>query len=542
MKLRDDHNIARAGYTYPTFKTVEEMIDHARRRVPPENTMLQRAEGESLSVGDFLSNLNRICNMFADLGVKKGRTMGAYLPNCMEYPYLYAAAGRLGATIVPLNQFLKGETLSYVLNHCDVQFLITTRELYVERIAPLSSALTGIRTILFLDEQATVEGMGKSLLFGDYRNYPEEFNPIEPIDGSTPFVIWLTSGTTGLPKGVVATQEYLLQRACFSANYFRITSSDVVYFILPMYHIPFFCWGFPFALMAGSTVVYLDWFSASKFWDHAAKYGATMVYSTGTVIPILLKKEVTEAERAGKDAIRLWGAWPLDQPDVVYKRWPSAKFVEGYGLSEYALATITTHEKPEDAISQGPATPFTELKICDQETSEQLPSNSPGEIVLRSNLGPGFMMQGYYKSPKETAETIRDGWLYTGDMGYVDEKNRLHFVDRLKDSVRVGGENVPSVQLEALIASNPKILEAAVVGAKGELGHNEIVAHVVLREGETLSADDFFGYCSEKMPYFMVPKYLRIRPDLPKTATYKVQKFVLREDGLKDTYTRGKIK
>jgi len=152
------------------------------------------------------------------------------------------------------------------------------------------------------------------------------------------------------------------------------------------------------------------------------------------------------------------------------------------------------------------------------------------------------MMQGYYKSPRETDETIRDGWLYTGDMGYLDEKKCLHFVDRLKDSVRVGGENVPSVQLEALIASNPKILEAAVVGAKGELGHNEIVAHVVLRDGQMLSADEFFSYCAEKMPYFMVPKYLRIRTELPKTATYKVQKFVLREEGLKDTQTRGKIK
>jgi len=543
MESKNDHEVTRARPVYPTFKTVEEMIDYATRMVPPEKVMLQRAEGESLTVGDYLKNLNKICNMFADLGVGKGGTIGAYLPNCVEYPYLYATAGRLGATIVPLNQFLKGETLSYVLNHCDIEYLVTTKELFQERISPISADLTSVKTVLFVDETATtVKPLMKGVLFSNFHIYPAVFKPREVIEGSTPYVIWLTSGTTGLPKGVVATQEYLLQRACFSANYFQISSSDVVYFILPMYHIPFFVWGFPFALMAGCTVVYLDWFSASKFWDHAAKYKATMVYSTGTVIPILLKREVGESEAAGRDAIRLWGAWPLDQPEVVYKRWPSAKFVEGYGLSEYALATITTHEKPEDAVSQGPATPFTELKIRDQETGEELSAGSPGEIVLRSNLGPGFMMQGYYKSPKETDETIRDGWLYTGDMGYLDEKKRLHFVDRLKDSVRVGGENVPSVQLEALIGGHPKILEAAVVGAKGELGHNEIVAHVVLRDGQKLSPDEFFTYCSEHMPYFMVPKYLRIRSELPKTATYKVQKFVLREDGLKDTSTRGKIK
>ena len=542
MELKIDRNSREETAVYPTFRTVEEMIGYARRTVPEERIMLQRAEGDSLTVGAYLDNLNKVCAMLRGLGVKKGSTIGAYLPNCEEYVYLYGAAGRLGAVLVPLNQFLKGETLSYVLNHCEIEFLVTNKPLFEEKIAPVAPGLTAVKTVLFVDEEVPVGPLERGVFFGDYRKYADKFVPDGSIEGSTPYVIWLTSGTTGLPKGVVATQEYLLQRACFSANYFRIRETDVVYFILPMYHIPFFVWGFPFTLMAGCTLVYLDWFSASKFWDHAAKYGATMVYSTGTVIPILLKKEVGESERAGKDSVRLWGAWPLDQPDVVYKRWPNAKFVEGYGLSEYALATITTHEKPEDAVSQGPATPFTEMKICDQETGEELSPGTPGEIVLRSRLGAGFMMDGYYKSPKETDETIRDGWLYTGDMGYLDGENRLHFVDRLKDSVRVGGENVPSVQLEALISAHPKILEAAVVGAKGELGHNEIVAHVVLKDGEKLGADEFFAFCSENMPYFMVPKYLRIRPDLPKTATYKVQKFVLREDGLKETFTRGKIK
>jgi crotonobetaine/carnitine-CoA ligase len=384
--------------------------------------------------------------------------------------------------------------------------------------------------------------MRETTIFGNFRNYPEEFKQPWRVEESDPFIIWLTSGTTGLPKGVVSTQEYLLHRVCFSANYFKVNSSDVIYFILPMYHIPFLCWGSPLAMIGGCKVVFVDWFSASKFWEHVAKYKVTMVYSTGTVIPILLKKEISAQESEGKDSIRLWSAWPLDQPDVVYKRWPKTKFVEGYGLSEYSLATITTHNKEEDATSQGPATPFTELRICDQETGAELPTGTPGEIVLQSKLGPGFMMQGYYKSPKETAETIKDGWLYTGDMGYLDEKKDVHFVDRLKDSVRVGGENVPSVQLEALIASNPKILEAAVVGAKGELGHNEIVAHVVLREGEKLSPEEFFEFCAQKMPYFMVPKYFRIRSELPKTATYRVQKFMLREEGLKETHARGKIK
>jgi len=543
MESQSEKYDTNSNMQYPVFKTVEELIIYGCENAGPDRVMLQKAGGGSLRVADYMSNLNRICNMLLDLGVRKGKNLGVYLPNCEEYSYFYLASGRLGATIVPLNQFLKGETLSYVLNHCDIELVVTTRDLFLEKIAPILSSLVSVKRLLFLDGDVPVEANRiRAAVFADLQKYSEQFKPPSDVKGSDPFVIWLTSGTTGSPKGVVTTQEYLLQRACFSANYFKVNASDVIYFILPMYHIPFFCWGLPLTLMTGCKLVYLDWFSASKFWDHVADYKATMVYSTGTVIPILLKKDVTANELAGRDSIRIWSAWPLDQPDVVYKRWPKAKFVEGYGLSEYALATITTHETEQDAVSQGPATPFTDLKICDQETGAELAPGSPGEIVLRSKLGPGLMMQGYYKSPEETAETIRDGWLYTGDMGYLDENKLLHFVDRLKDSVRVGGENVPSVQLEALLASHPKILEAAIVGAKGELGHNEIVAHVVLKEEERLLPEEFFEFCAQKMPYFMVPKYLRIRKELPKTATYKVQKFLLREDGLKETHTRGKIK
>jgi crotonobetaine/carnitine-CoA ligase len=288
------------------------------------------------------------------------------------------------------------------------------------------------------------------------------------------------------------------------------------------------------AMAGGCKVVFVDWFSASRFWEHAATYQATMVYTTGTIIPILLKREMEKFEREARERIRFWGAWPVDQPEVVFRRWSKTRFVSGYGLSEYALATMNIFNTED--MSQGPATPFTELKICDPDKGETLPAGVTGEIVVRSKLGPGFMMQGYYKSPEATSETIRDGWLYTGDGGYLDDKGKLHFVDRLKDSVRVGGENVPSVQVEGIIAGHPKISEVAVAGVKGELGSDEIAAHVVLKEGEHLAAEEFFKFCEDRMAYFMVPKYLRIHKELPKTTNLKVQKYKLREEGLTEDY------
>jgi crotonobetaine/carnitine-CoA ligase len=202
----------------------------------------------------------------------------------------------------------------------------------------------------------------------------------------------------------------------------------------------------------------------------------------------------------------------------------------GYGLTEYAIATTNTLENPEIG-SQGPPTPFTDLKICDPGTGMTLPVEKVGEIVVRSKVSPAYMMRGYYNSPEDTKEAVREGWFHTGDGGYLDERGHLHFVDRLKDSVRVGGENVPSVQVEGIIKGHPKIAEVAIVGVKGELGP-EMLAHVVLKDGEVLLPDEFFEFCAEQMAYFMVPRYLRIREELPKTATMRVQKFKLREEGL----------
>jgi crotonobetaine/carnitine-CoA ligase len=527
-------NFGTKGRLVKHFQTIEEIITHAKENFGPERLVLERAEGGHLCMGECLTNLDKISNMLVELGFRKGRNVAVFLPNCLEYSYFYLALGRLGVTLLPVNQFLKGDALSYVLNHCDIEFLITNKELFLKTISPIAYALEHISCVIFLDEEVPTGRLGKTALFSDFKKFPDDYKQPWAVEGRDVAVIWLTSGTTGLPKGVVCTQEYLLQRVSYSVEFFDLNPRDVIYFVLPMYHIPFYCWGVPMAMAGGCKVVFVDWFSASKFWEHAATYKATIVYTTGTIIPILLKKDVGPFEMEARERIRIWSAWPVDQPEVVFKRWPKTKFISGYGLSEYALATMTIYDSEDK--SEGSATPFTELKICDPRTGKTLPVEKPGEIVLRSKLGPGFMMQGYYKSEEETAETIRDGWLYTGDGGYLDERNRLHFVDRLKDSVRVGGENVPSVQVEGIIASHPKIAEVAVAAAKGELGSDELAAHVVLKKGEQLSPEEFFQFCEEKMAYFMVPRYLRIREELPKTTNLKVQKYKLREEGITRDY------
>jgi len=530
MRLERTASGQRGYEKYGLFTTVEEVVTHAKKTIPPDKILVQRADGAGISVSEYLETVNRICNMLLDSGIEKNRHVGVFLSNCIEYTYLYTALGLLGVPMVPLNPFLKGESLEYVVNHCDIQYLVTNRELFSERIGPIASSLRKVSHLLYVGDEILTDRFASVSAFDRYGSYSSEFKRPWNVAASDLEVIWLTSGTTGLPKGVETTQEYLLQRTSFSANYFDMTPSDVIYFVLPMYHIPFHNWGLFMAMISGCTVLTVDWFSASRFWQHVAQYSATIAYSTGTIMAILLKQEVGDLERQGREHLRVWVPWPLDEPDVAVARWPKTKFLEGYGLTEYSIAATNALEDPEIG-SQGPPTPYTDLKICDPDTGTQLPAGKVGEIVVRSKVSPAYMMRGYYNSPEDTEQAVRDGWFHTGDAGYLDDRGRLHFVDRLKDSVRVGGENVPSVQVEAIIKQHLRIMEVAVVGVKGEMGP-EMLAHVVLKDGEQLTADEFFDFCAEKMAYFMVPKYVCIRKELPKTASSKIQKYKLREEGL----------
>jgi crotonobetaine/carnitine-CoA ligase len=406
--------------------------------------------------------------------------------------------------------------------------LVTSKELFLEKISPFADSLEKLRMIIFMDEEIQTDRF-KTESFYKFKKYSAKFRQPWEVQGTDIQALWYTSGTTGLPKGVIITQECILYRTSFFANYFRLAPSDVIYFILPMYHQPYFCWGISMAMVAGCKIVKVDWFSARKFWEHIVKYKTTVVFSTGTIIPILLKQEIGPYEREGKEFLRLWAGWPIDEPNVVTARWPKTTFLEAYGLSEYILGSVTRYDSPELG-SAGLPTPYTQIKICDPETGKEVGPGERGEIVMRSKLGPGYTMLGYYKSPEETKRVLKEGWCYSGDLGYIDEKGLVHFEDRLKDSVRVGGENIPSAEVESIIRKHPKINEVAVVGVKGELGHGEIIAHVVLKDGEELPPEKFFKFCSQEMAYFMIPRYLYIRKELPKTAMLKVQKYKLREE------------
>jgi crotonobetaine/carnitine-CoA ligase len=397
-----------------------------------------------------------------------------------------------------------------------------------------------LKRIFFVDHFEETGGIDAGL-FSDYKKCPTRFQPLETVTGRDIQGIWYTSGTTGLPKGAVIRHKTYMWRIFFFSSYFRLTPESVSYYILPMYHSGYAVLGAPLVMAVGGEIVQVNWFSASNFWKDVVDYRVTFTASTGTIIPIMLKQPPSEEEAAAKDLLKLWIGWPVGDREAVKRRWPGIKFMELYGTTEVPIAAITSYENPELG-SAGPPAPYTDLKLIDPESHKEiLETNTVGEIVYRHKLGPDYMIKEYYKDPEKTKEVIRDGYWHSGDLGLLDKNGNLHFTDRLKDYMRIGGENVSSTVVEDAIRKIPEIEEVAVVGVKGDLGHDEMVAHVVLKEGASVDPKKLFRFCNENMSYFMVPRYFVIRTELPKTATSRIEKYKLRNEKLANAIDRVEL-
>ena len=528
-----------AGPGYP--QTFGELLQWSLARTPDaENRNCFRMVGQPpVTYAEFARQVHRICNLFDRLGLRRGTHVAILLPNCAEYAYLYHALSHCGLVMVPLNQFLRGEPLRYILHHSDATVLITAQALFEDKVGPLQTQLPLLQQVLFTDAIAA----GCTLpagLFSDYRHQSDTFTPHAAATGGDLQGIWYTSGTTGLPKGVAITQCAFVFRALFYADYFRMRPDERVYYVLPQYHVAYMVFGGPLALAAGCEIVQVDWFSASRFWSDIRDHRISVTFSTGTILPVMLGQAVGDAERAGQAGLRLWVGWPVDDPAAVQARWPTTRFMELYGTTEAGNATICDFDTPQLGTA-GPPAPYTDLRIIDPATGAELPHGTQGEIKVRHLLGPDYILRGYYKDAQRTRETLVDGFWHSGDAGLIDPQGCLRFQARLKDYLRIGGENVSTRVVETAIRAHPSVVEVAVVGACNALGHDELVAHVVLREDLALDSADFFRFCNQALPYFMVPRFLVLQPELPKTATLRIEKYRLRDAGIDGAIDRQQL-
>ncbi len=465
--------------------------------------------------GEFQSQVNRIANILTEKGIAKGDKVAIMSDNSPELLQTSYAVTIVGAVWVPLNSSLVGESLRYIMEVSDSSYVIVSAR-YREQIEQTAGKAKNPIKILYMEELDTAA-----------KKKSKEFkSPTKPDDIC---YLLFTSGTTGFPKGVLHTHVSNIRTGIRTLEALETTADDRVYIQLPFSH----AWA-NLVLMGviyyRAALIAEERFAAETYWQNVIKFKATQGHWTGTMPLNLLKLPQSELEKKVKMTIGgTFGA----MYDTMKARWPNLRFQSLYGLSEHPTITIV----PADNIipgSDGIPKPPDEVLILGED-GKVLPRGETGEIVVRCKCG--VHMKGYYNNPEATAATLKKDDLYTGDLGYLDKDGHLHFAGRKKDALRVRGEMVSVDHTEHLINQHPKIMESAITAyrppEKEATKEDEIVAHIVVKEGETLTPEEFMSWSEKNLAKFMRPRYVVFRKSLPKTATQRIQHFILKEDGIK---------
>ena len=492
---------------------------------------------KSYSFRELNEMAGRIASGLQQWGIRKGDKVAIVMENCPEFLLLIFGLCKLGAVEVPINTAHKGDLLAYMLNKTDSRLIVTDSK-FLDRINPVLPRLPKVEGVIVMD--TTGEGMPQlersvvnlNLIMNNNGVYEKE-----NVLWSDPFVIMFTSGTTGPSKGSLLPHNYALLIAELLIESCEFTEEDCFYNFLPLFHTHAQYIITLLALMCGAKMVLGERFSASNFWDDVRRYDCTEASYLGAVLPILYKADPKPNDSDNPLRIMIGGGAPKDIYEPFEKRF-GVTLMEGYALSEVGLPLMNTlkHNKPG---SMGRPSRGFQVKLVDDNSLEVGP-DIVGEILIRNNSTYSLHLE-YYNDAERTVEAWRDLWFHTGDYGYYDSDGYYYFVDRKKDYLRRRGENISSHEVEKVVNSHPAVLESAAVAARSDLGEDEVMICLTLKEGQTLKPEELIHYCEPLMAYFMVPRYVRIMKDMPKTPTQRVEKYNLREEGITlDTWDREK--
>jgi len=352
---------------------------------------------------------------------------------------------------------------------------------------------------------------------------------------SDPFAILYTSGTTGPSKGSLMPHNYAFFMGDIIIRCGEYSEADCLYNALPLFHGNAQLLSTMPALMSGARMVLAERFSASGFWPEVKRYGCTEFNYIGGILPILLKAPPQPDDADNPLRLLFGGGCPPDLFDEVERRF-GLTILEGYGMSEIGLPLLNSLKSRKRGTIGKPAFGC-QVKLVDDHMMEVGPGRV-GEILIRPEE-PYTMLLEYHKMPEKTLEAWGNLWFHTGDYAKRDEEGYYYFVDRKKDALRRRGENISSYEVERIVNSHPAVLESAAVAVKDEMGEDEVLVCVAAKPGASPEPTELFEHCRGKMAYFMVPRYIRVLTELPKTPTQKVQKAELRAQGITaDTWDR----
>jgi crotonobetaine/carnitine-CoA ligase len=487
-------------------------------------------DGRDLTVGQLDDASSRIAGALGEWGIARGDRVAVMMANVPDFLDVWFGIVRRGAIEVPVHAAYRGPLLAHILAESGARILFCDAG-FVARLAGLElPALERIVVRGALDpdpDPATplphipLHELAEALASAPAGDLPQ----VVPEDVSC---LLYTSGTTGPSKGVVLQHSANVQLARSNVDLMEYTPADVLYTAFPLFHVNAKFTSVTSTLLCGARLVLDDRFSASGFWDRAREHGVTSFNYMGSLLTILAKQPPRPDDR-DHPVVRAYGGacapalWPLFEERF------GVRLHEHYGMTETGITTRNTRTDRRVG-SIGRAAPVYDVRVADPDDRE-VPVGEVGEIQVRPRQ-PDVMLREYWGRPDATIAAFRNLWFHTGDRARMDADGFFYYVDRLKDSIRRRGENVSSFELEGVVDAFPGVVESAAYGVPSELGEDEVMIAVVPDPSAPLDVAALLAHCERNVAHFAVPRYVRVVEALPKTASQRVQKFLLREQGV----------
>lgn len=446
--------------------------------------------------------------------IEPGDRVAIMMPNRAEFMIAWLAVVAARGVLVPLNPTLRSYDAGHILRDSAARVAITDPE-HQALFRDLRAACPGLNHLIIVSD---TEPAGLAAFRGQW---PAQ----RPQDAAADITnVYYTSGTTGPPKGCMVDHEYWLKFAALITELYDFTSSDRLLCCLQFfYNDP--PWQLLLSLIAGTSLVVMRRFSVSRYWDVVRDNEVTVLFGIAATASLLLKAPPDERDREHGARLAIHVGIPAPIHADLVNRW-GVPWVETYGLTETGLIVSMPTKYADEMTGSGsiglPA-PGATVRVVNPDGGDTA-DDETGEIIVR---GPG-LMRGYLNRPEATAETMRGGWLHTGDLGRRDRRGFLYFQGRIKDIIRRLGENIAATEVENVLRSHPKVLEVAAVPVPDDLRGEEVKVHVLLTGGETAAScppDALIAFCAERLARYKVPRFIEYRAaDFDRTPSMRVKK------------------
>lgn len=500
--------------------TVNASLQRAARKHPRKRAVV--VEDQACTFAELHQRSQRLANGLLSLGLCKGDKVALLMFNRIEFPEIYFGVLKSGGILVVLNGRLKGRELSYMIQHSEARFLIFEDNFW-EEVKKIQSQIPRAKDLILVGETIP-QG------FVSYQDLISGSPPGDPcikVGDDDEACILYTSGTTGVPKGVVVTHKNIFTNAINHIVEWDVRFADVELYPIPLFHAGGLA-ALPRMALVGNTLALMKSFDPERFLGIIAREKATRTGLVPTMCSFILDLPHLDTHRARSLRLMIIGAsiLPIGIKKKMMELFPWVGIYDTYGQTEATSGIACLN--PVDALrksgSIGKAFFLNEVRLVDEKDNEVSPGEV-GEIVVR---GPN-VMKGYYKDPQATAEVLKGGWLHTGDLARQDDDAYLYLVDRKKDMIVSGGINIYPREIEEVLYAHPKILEAAVIGVADPVWGETVKAIVALKSGEEMDEKEVIDFCRERLASYKKPRSVDFVRSLPKNHAGKILKSALRQ-------------